>query len=340
MRLIQVRNVNNAFVEGLALLDQVGQHSESRAGDVVTAPYPVMTVYSRPTERVLMSSQRDANPFFHLFESLWMLSGSNDAKWLDQFVHDFSSRFAEEGGVQWGAYGHRWRRHWDADQLDVVVRRLRSSPTDRRVVISMWDPSYDLWDPAEVDEQTGEPFREPRDLPCNTHLYVRIREEPQGRRVLDLTVCCRSNDMIWGAYGANAVHFSVLLEYLAGRIGVDVGRMYQLSNNFHVYTGVTQRMLGEDGIQPEADMYSSGRIAALPMGDMWERWDADVAMLMEHPHDSVFANVWFGDVAVPMLLAHQQWRAGDREAALQTVERVAATDWREAARAWMQRRAR
>jgi thymidylate synthase len=53
--------------------------------------------------------------------------------------------------------------------------------------------------------------------------------------VLDLTVLCRSNDVVWGAYGANAVHFSVLQEYLAGRIGVDVGVMYQFSNNYHGY---------------------------------------------------------------------------------------------------------
>jgi hypothetical protein len=47
----------------------------SRAGDVLVAPHPVMSVTSIPTERVLFDPARDANPFFHLFESLWMLAG-------------------------------------------------------------------------------------------------------------------------------------------------------------------------------------------------------------------------------------------------------------------------
>ena len=40
---------------------------------------------------------------------------------------------------------------------------------------------------------------------------------------LQMTVHCRSNDIIWGTYGANAVHFSILQEYVAARIGVDLG---------------------------------------------------------------------------------------------------------------------
>jgi hypothetical protein len=53
---------------------------------------------------------------------------------------------------------------------------------------------------------------------------------------LDMTVTNRSNDMLWGAYGANAVHFSYLQEFVAAAIGVPVGTYYQVSNNLHVYT--------------------------------------------------------------------------------------------------------
>ena len=31
-----------------------------------------------PCERVLLYPERNANPFFHLYESLWMLAGRND----------------------------------------------------------------------------------------------------------------------------------------------------------------------------------------------------------------------------------------------------------------------
>ncbi len=177
------------------------------------APYPGNDDNYNPMNRVSFNPKRDANPFFHLMEALWMLAGRNDATWLDQFVGDFSKRYSEEDGKMHGAYGFRWRKHFDIegggdgslsipDQLDTAVKLLKVNPDNRRVVIAMWDPIADL----------GQEYR---DIPCNTHIYCRVRilgdvdftgdwsHEP----VLDLTVCCRSNDAIWGAHGANAVHF-------------------------------------------------------------------------------------------------------------------------------------
>src|SRR5678816_542793 len=138
MHVINANNVNDAYYQGLRLLKDAPIES-SRAGEVRVWPCPVTTVYERPTERVLFDPKRDANPFFHLFEALWMLSGRQDATWLDRFVKDFSSRFTEEDGTQHGAYGHRWRNAFGFDQLHHVVNTLRSDPTSRQCVIQMWD---------------------------------------------------------------------------------------------------------------------------------------------------------------------------------------------------------
>ncbi len=74
----------------------------------------------------------------------------------------------------------------------LVSHRLKTYPNDRRTVVGMWDPWEDLW-----EENDG------KDYPCNTQIYF---WERKGQ--LNMTVCNRSNDMIWGAYGANAVHMS------------------------------------------------------------------------------------------------------------------------------------
>src|SRR5919109_5331256 len=124
MEVIQARNVNDAYFKGVHLLRRYGIREQSRAGEVLVMPCPVTTVYERPWERILWDEKRNANPFFHLAESLWMLAGRNDARWLDQFVSDFSSRFAEVSGLQHGAYGYRWRKHYSMDQLDSVVQML------------------------------------------------------------------------------------------------------------------------------------------------------------------------------------------------------------------------
>jgi hypothetical protein len=146
---------------------------------------------------------------------------------------------------------------------------------------------------------------------------------------LDITVSCRSNDVVWGAYGANAVHFSFLQEYLAGRIGVRVGKYYQLSNNWHLYESVRNKFKREP-------------LAAYPnfaaIGNNWEAWDVDLNKFMNNPGAIVYENDWFLYVARPMWRTHELWKSGDRAGALRAVRDVDAQDWRVAAVNWMQRR--
>lgn len=362
MQIIRARNVNEAYSDGRELLEREGNRSTSRGGDVLVVPYPVVTVYERPAERVLFDPVRDANPFFHLFESLWMLAGRDDAEFLDKFVRDFGARFAEAEGHIHGAYGRRWRDWFPleraagaddgpCDQLDVVVRLLRADPDSRQAVLQMWDAQADLGVPGLLDR------------PCNTQVYLQVRREDgtgaadsaHEVRVLDLTVTCRSNDIVWGAYGANAVHFSVLQEYLAGRIGVGVGALYQFSNNWHGYVNVLTKMPRPAGYGTDvyrahyAERLGVEQVRPLPMGTDWDRWDRDNARLIwwidGAPYHAgieetpVFVNKWFATTAVPMFLAHRAWREGNIASALATINVVEASDWRLAARQWLGRRA-
>jgi thymidylate synthase len=348
MRVIYADNVNDAFYHGVNALIRDGVRQSSRAGYVLVMPYPVCTTYAFPEKRVLFHAKRDANPFFHLFEALWMLAGQKHGAWLDQFVHDFSERFAEENGDIHGAYGFRWLRHFDVDgggedrrlpnQLDTIVELLKKDPNDRRIVLSMWDPVADLG----VSKF---------DIPCNTHVYFRVREEEfkpggffeesdhkTGGRLLDMTVCCRSNDAVWGAYGANAVHFSILQEYLAARIGVQIGTYYQFSNNFHIYSDMVDKL---SPLEPEnRDFYSTGtatRIVTVP-----EDFDAELALFMGgHPLRWTYSyrNEFFPKVTLPLLEAHGLWKQKLRKEAHATLQKLPfGSDWRFAAERWMLRR--
>ena len=60
-------NVNQAVNEGFHYLAVAGVEENSRNGKVIVAPEPVLTTYTHPTERVLFSPLRDANPFLHVF---------------------------------------------------------------------------------------------------------------------------------------------------------------------------------------------------------------------------------------------------------------------------------
>jgi thymidylate synthase len=356
---------------------EFGRKERSRAGDVMVLPGPLVTETTHPTERVLFSTVRDANPFFHLCEAMWMLAGQQDARPLDVFIGDFSKKFAEPEGNMHGAYGFRWRKHFMFDQLHKIVDMLIAEPTTRQAVLAMWDP----WEmTVPVDRGSGDVGEELisgadltgvwKDRPCNTHAYFRVRYEkgpqhynsstadPEWTRHLDLTVCCRSNDLIWGAHGANAVHFSVLQEYVAARIGCEVGTLYQLSNNYHAYTAFISVLekridsgfplsvrLMDNRYRPDSFGETEKMVATEPMFDKPDRIDDDVGMFWRwftelnvesvSPH---YANDWFATTLEMMMMAHYFYKKGKRDEAMHCAREVDAQDWSVAATEWLNRR--
>jgi len=323
MHTIVARNVCHALHQGVNLMRAIGKPMDSRGGPVVVAPTPVTTVYERPQERVLFSAVRDANPFFHLMEAMWMLAGARDADFPSVFIRDFGDKHAESDGTIHDAYGYRWRHWFGLDQLTEVVDRLRIDPNDRQAVIQMWDAQEDLADPKW------------KTRPCNLVVALRVRD---GQ--LDLTTFVRSNDIIWGAYGANAVHFSVLQEYLAARIGVRVGYLYQVSNNWHAYRAVYDDLAGADLFDCR---YSTSDVRPMPMFGDVGIIDRDIFEFVSWARDvdqkiPSFYSRWFAEVGVRVRETHAMWRAGDRAGAIEYTENIAAVDWRVACREWMERR--
>lgn len=380
MFVVRARNVAEALPLGVELLLKEGRREPTRAGDVLVVPYPVTTVYKNPTERVLFSPARDANPFFHLAEAVpWMLTGRDDAEFLNNYVRDFGERFAEpEHGNVHGAYGARWRGHFGHDQLDTAVAKLRKSRGDRQVVVQMWDATARQYD-HERDAMTGaDDLRGPwRDRPCNTSVNLRVQDDmlrhphDEPSWALDIMVTCRSNDIIWGAYGANAVQFSVLQEYLARRLGVRVGTYYQVSFNFHVYTGQLSALakrasceVNELPLRLDDQRYGVERsppahcVSAAPLfvanKETSDKCTLDMDLeqltrLLELVHIS--STPLCGELCPPAsdnsalwstvytaLRAHRLWRLGQREQALACAGLIAAPDWRVACEEWVQRR--
>ena len=80
MKVINAVNVNDALMRGIDLFKSPINYrtQESRNGQTMECRTPVTTVYNKPWQRVLFKTERDANPFFHLYESIWMLAGSRD----------------------------------------------------------------------------------------------------------------------------------------------------------------------------------------------------------------------------------------------------------------------
>jgi len=341
MHIIDTDNVNGAYRAGMNLLNRSGTIEESRAGRVIVTPTPVTTLYRRPTERMLFDPVRDANPFFHIMESVWMLAGCNDGRWLDTYVRDFSSRFAEPDGLIHGAYGHRWRLHFGVDQLIRIRDLLYNDPGSRRAVLTMYDPRTD-----------GD--MEKRDIPCNTQVFFRVTRPPEPNLCGDMTmtVCNRSNDIIWGAYGANAVHMSIMGEIVAGLAGACLSSYYQISNNFHAYLDIFTRMHTTERSET-ADPYR-WMVDSRPIIRKGEkqcmREEAlsvleDCVTFVSTPEseflrvDGVkFRSSWFREVVLPMKITHALWKLGSSNEAIDSLDSIQASDIRTACQLWLSRR--
>lgn len=330
MIVVAGRNVNDAFAAASRTILERGIQRDSRNGKVLMFPIPVTTLYTAPAERVLFDETRDANPFFHFFEALWMLAGRRDVAFPSHFAKNIAS-YSDDGSTFNGAYGFRWREWFGRDQLSEIIDILHKNPDDRRCVLQMWDGSKDLANPS-------------KDVPCNTAAYLSVSADG----AVDMTVTNRSNDLIWGCYGANAVHFSMLQEYVAGMLHRPVGLYWQMSNNLHVYDKTSSLMLGaaaKSDADNLAEPYNAGLVAPYPMFSPRENskyWDGDLEMFLDNPVSVAFRHSFFRRVALPMWMAHRayKWRENpDRfDIAKDIMGQCLATDWKMAVLQWLDRR--
>lgn len=332
MKLLAVENVHHAFQLGMSIMARRGKRMPSRGGEVLSYPEPVTTIYENPNQRVIFWPTRDANPFFHFMEGLWMLAGRNDVAWISQFSSNIA-QFSDDEKTFHGAYGYRWINHFLANeddgettilnQLEIIANMLKANPRERRCVLQMWDASEDLG-------------RVGRDVPCNTQIYFKLSHDNK----LDMTVTNRSNDLIWGAYGANAVHMSMLQEVMAAWIGVPIGRYWQVSNDWHAYVDVFEKhkdVIGAAVIQPYTN------VSPYPMVNTdIESWFSELDMFMAEGSIIAFKDPFFRRVVNPIYNAWFVWQnKQDKnriDNALQELQSCAATDWKLACEEWLERR--
>lgn len=326
---ISARNINQAYSKVLREIKVHGIPEGSRNGKVLALIDPVLVTYERPIERVLFDEERDANPYFHLLEALWMLAGKNDVAWPAYF-NKRMTEFSDDGKVFHAAYGHRWRHRFGFDQLDEIVKLLKQDPDTRRAVLTMWSPMDDLGTKS-------------KDLPCNCQAFFDLRNGE-----LNMTVTNRSNDVVWGMCGANHVQFSVLQEYLAGCLVVPVGVYRHFSNNVHLYVGTHSHLLKNvhtaGGIRIY-DPYYEGEVSVTPIlhhrGSQEDIhvWYEDLMMFMSDPYgDTAYNTVFFDKIAAPMYASwfDRKTKKNDGKLALKWMPWD--SDWKLACEQWIDRK--
>lgn len=329
-------NVNHGLANMLMLLKQQGVQEDSRNGPVIALPATVIVRHAFPQKCVIQSPLRNANPFFHHMEALWMLAGRNDLLFLTHYVKKMAE-FSDDGETLWGAYGYRWRYFFGHDQLPTIADELRINPNTRRCVLSMWN----AWDhDGEGISDMYKATSGGRDVPCNTQAYFKVRD---GH--LDMTVTNRSNDVLWGMFGANMVHFSYLLQYMAMQTDLPIGSYRQFSDNAHLYTKVLAEedidqmindlMLHDAYLDPKREQWQ--HVPFLATGETKRDWDEDLAsMLSGEPDYQRLETKFFRGVSYPIWSAWEARKHGDKLTAMQNAKMITDPYWRIACLNWLQ----
>lgn len=156
-----------------------------------------------------------------------------------------------------------------------------------------------------------------------------------------MMVTNRSNDIVWGCYGANAVHFSYLMEYIAAGVGVPVGKYRQVSNNLHMYDFNAHLV---DGITINCeDPYFSGRAKSFPLVNTdIKTWEMDLTLFFERGPITGFRDEFFTKVVTPLWWSYVAFKKKDNpnrfDNARHIAEQCADTGWALAAKEWLNRR--
>ncbi|KAI9370631.1 tRNA-guanine(15) transglycosylase-like protein [Aspergillus egyptiacus] len=288
-----------------------GEHRPDRTGTgtrSIFAPTPMRFSLSKPdpadpakkipilplltTKRVFLRAV--------LAELLWFISGSTssiplsaqgikiwDGNGSREFLDSVGLSHREVGDLG-PVYGFQWRHfgaeyvdaHTDytgqgVDQLAEVVRKVKETPFDRRIILSAWNP-------ADLKKMALPP--------CHmfAQFYVSYPEgiedgKGKGRGELSCLLYQRSCDMGLGV-PFNIASYALLTHIIAHATGLDAGRLIHTMGDAHVYLDHVEAL--EEQLKREPTEFPELRIKRSDAGsgivDGWKEEEFEVVGYQPH----------------------------------------------------------
>lgn len=324
---IRAQHINDLQHQFYRTMSIHGVREQTRNGEVLRLPEPVTVILEKPWLCASLCRKRDANPFFHMAEALYMLANKNCVRDLAFFAKNIA-QYSDDGKTFNAFYGERAISTW-GNQIAAVILELTRHPNSRRAVIQLWHP-LDL-------------YRDTKDKACNTQIVFDIKDNR-----LTMYTFNRSNDAIWGGVtGANVVHFPMFQQYIAAHLKIRPGKWYHHSVNMHVYLNNPKwdRLLDaaiEDKTTPctvnghvEMDqLMLQHDIAALVS---WVSMSID-KLGKDDLHKFLPTNDWVSKVAFPMMNTYMLHKLNRKDEALKKVGAIRDANWSRACKRWLVRR--
>lgn len=195
------------FVNDLLLLGTETSPHGTRTVEIVNANI----IVANPRERLIADPARKMNVAFAIKEFAQYITG--DAR-LD-FVTDVNPKmrdFAFRDRVD-AAYGPRLIDE-QQNQIEQCIVILQQDPDSRQAILSIWRKD-DLWKWSNK--------------PCTISLQFLLRNNR-----LNCIATMRSCDILWG-FSYDMFSFTMLQEYVAVRLGAELGMYYHNVGSLHAY---------------------------------------------------------------------------------------------------------
>ncbi|CAN5301540.1 thymidylate synthase [soil metagenome] len=262
----------------------------------------------------LSRTETKGTPFSALGEFCWYLSGRSDFASIDYYLrgaYDAVRDVEPDGVTISGAYGPRLIGSGRDGQLEGLIRMLTENPTTRQAVLQLFDAD---------DLRSGQ-----RDVPCTCTIQLLNRE---GR--LEMVTYMRSNDAYKGL-PHDVFCFTLLQEWIARRLGIEVGVYKHAVGSLHIYdenAERAQRYINEGFQSTQSPMPPMPKDD--PQGALLAMLDAEEALRATPPdyaragEREMGVNEYWADL-IRLLQAFSQWKEHDEEAILQTRNRMKST---------------
>jgi thymidylate synthase len=254
---MRYRNASEAMLAKIGQLLLLGGDVVVRGSETRELMHQLVSL-DKPMERCIVVPERKNNVFASIAETMWVMAGRNDVAYLSNYLPR-AVDFSDDGDVWRAGYGPRLRQWHGTDQFASVLRTLSTSPSSRRAAISLFDPTLDSADGA--------------DIPCTNWLHFIVRD---GHLALNIAV--RSNDIMWGFSGINTFEWSVIQEMMAFWLNAEVGPINYFISSLHLYERhfdrAAQMMSSPPPRSPYADHPARSRFAT-PFNELdqtFRRW--------------------------------------------------------------------
>ena len=162
-----------------------------------------------------------------IYELLWFLRGETNIRYLKDHGVSIWDEWADENGDLGPVYGKQWRS-WEGvdgksfDQLNEVLKLLKSSPDSRRIIVSAWNPS-------ELSKMKLQP--------CHAlfQFYVAPPDTGETKGKLSCQLYQRSADVFLGV-PFNIASYALLTMMIAQECDLDLGDFVWTGGDTHIYS--------------------------------------------------------------------------------------------------------